>query len=123
MLLETERNFDLGSFDAAQDSVDEYLRSVGDALPIYRETGLVPPLFLAASSLGSLLRELALPPGAINVCSGWILKLISGIRWGKELVEIAGGAPIFPELRDAKLGRDRIALSRRPRAPENRRST
>lgn len=38
----------------------------------------------------------------------WDTPLISGIRWVDELVEIAGGAPIFPELRDAKLGRDRI---------------
>lgn len=66
MLLETERNFDLGSFNAAQDLVDEYLRSVGDDLPIYNETGIVPPLYLAASALGALLRTLALPPGAIH---------------------------------------------------------
>jgi len=38
----------------------------------------------------------------------WDNPLISGIRWIEKLVEIAGGAPIFPELRDAKLGRDRI---------------
>jgi iron complex transport system substrate-binding protein len=38
----------------------------------------------------------------------WDSPLISGIRWVEELVEIAGGDPIFPELRDAKLGRDRI---------------
>jgi iron complex transport system substrate-binding protein len=38
----------------------------------------------------------------------WDDPLISGIRWVEELVEIAGGDPIFPELRDAKLGRDRI---------------
>lgn len=38
----------------------------------------------------------------------WDTPLISGIRWVEELVEIAGGDPIFPELRDAKLGRDRI---------------
>lgn len=66
MLVETERNLELGSFVAIQDSVDEYLVSVGDALPIYKETGLVPPLYSAASALGSLLRELALPPGAIH---------------------------------------------------------
>src|SRR5712664_2018003 len=34
--------------------------------------------------------------------------LISGIRWVEELVEIAGGAPIFPELSNAGLARDRI---------------
>ena len=66
MLVEVERNLDLGSFDATQDSVDEYLRSVGDALPVYKETGLAPPLYSAASALGALLRELALPPGAIH---------------------------------------------------------
>jgi len=38
----------------------------------------------------------------------WDEPLISGIRWVEELVEIAGGAPIFPELTDAKLARDRI---------------
>jgi len=38
----------------------------------------------------------------------WDNPLISGIRWVEELVEIAGGDPIFPELRDAKLGKQRI---------------
>ena len=66
MVREMERNMDLGSFYATQDSVDEYLASVDDALPIYKETGLAPPLYSAASALGSLLRELALPPGAIH---------------------------------------------------------
>jgi iron complex transport system substrate-binding protein len=38
----------------------------------------------------------------------WDAPLISGIRWVEELVEIAGGAPIFPELRHKALGKDRI---------------
>ncbi|MGH6691114.1 MAG: ABC transporter substrate-binding protein, partial [Gammaproteobacteria bacterium] len=38
----------------------------------------------------------------------WDNPLISGIRWVEELIEVAGGEPTFPELRDAKLGRDRI---------------
>jgi len=38
----------------------------------------------------------------------WDDPLISGIRWVEELVEIAGGDPIFPELRDKSLGKDRI---------------
>ncbi len=38
----------------------------------------------------------------------WDDPLISGIRWVEELVEIAGGAPIFPELAGAALGKDRI---------------
>jgi iron complex transport system substrate-binding protein len=38
----------------------------------------------------------------------WDDPLISGIRWVEELVEIAGGEPVFPELRHAKLGKERI---------------
>ena len=43
----------------------------------------------------------------------WPDPLISGIRWVEELVEIAGGTPIFPELRTAGLGRDRIVTADR----------
>jgi len=38
----------------------------------------------------------------------WDEPLISGIRWVEELVEIAGGTPIFSELASAGLARDRI---------------
>lgn len=38
----------------------------------------------------------------------WDDPLISGIQWVEELVEIAGGDPIFPDLRHARLGKDRI---------------
>jgi iron complex transport system substrate-binding protein len=41
----------------------------------------------------------------------WDDPLISGIRWVEELVEIAGGTPIFPELRDARLAKARIVLA------------
>jgi iron complex transport system substrate-binding protein len=38
----------------------------------------------------------------------WDQPLISGIRWVEELVEIAGGTPIFPELANAALAKERI---------------
>ncbi len=38
----------------------------------------------------------------------WDEPLISGIRWVEELVEIAGGEPVFPDLRHAKLAKGRI---------------
>jgi iron complex transport system substrate-binding protein len=49
----------------------------------------------------------------------WDDPLISGIQWVEELVDIAGGEPIFPELRDKRLAKDRIVhheevLRRRP---------
>ena len=49
----------------------------------------------------------------------WDSPLISGIQWVEELVEIAGGEPIFPELRGKRLAKDRIVqkdevLKRKP---------
>lgn len=38
----------------------------------------------------------------------WPEPLISGIQWVEELVEIAGGEPIFPELKNKRLAKDRI---------------
>jgi len=38
----------------------------------------------------------------------WKDPLISGIRWVEELIEIAGGDPVFPDLRDRTLAKDRI---------------
>ena len=50
----------------------------------------------------------------------WDDPLISGIRWTEELVEIAGGDPIFPELKDAGLAKDRIVTGEQviERAPD-----
>jgi iron complex transport system substrate-binding protein len=38
----------------------------------------------------------------------WKDPLISGIRWVEELIEIAGGEPVFPELRNCGAAKDRI---------------
>ena len=50
----------------------------------------------------------------------WYDPLISGIRWTEELVSIAGGDPIFPELEHASLAKDRIVSSEHviDRAPD-----
>ncbi len=50
----------------------------------------------------------------------WDDPLISGIQWVEELVEIAGGEAIFPELREKRLAKDRIvdADEVRRRSPE-----
>jgi iron complex transport system substrate-binding protein len=41
----------------------------------------------------------------------WDDPLISGIQWVEELIEIAGGDPVFPQLRCARLAKDRIVSS------------
>lgn len=38
----------------------------------------------------------------------WKDPLISGIRWVEELIEIAGGEPVFPELRSSRSAKERI---------------
>lgn len=38
----------------------------------------------------------------------WNDPLISGIQWVEELIEIAGGEPVFPELRANRKARDRV---------------
>jgi iron complex transport system substrate-binding protein len=43
----------------------------------------------------------------------WDDPLISGIRWVEELIEVAGGTPIFPDLRRASLAKDRIVAAER----------
>jgi iron complex transport system substrate-binding protein len=41
----------------------------------------------------------------------WDQPLISGIRWVDELIAIAGGEPIFPELREQPLAKHRIVTA------------
>jgi iron complex transport system substrate-binding protein len=41
----------------------------------------------------------------------WDDPLISGISWVDELIEIAGGTPLFPALRGASLAKDRIVTA------------
>lgn len=53
-------------------------------------------------------RGAALPRRPRVFFEEWDDPLISGIAWVDELIEIAGGAPVFPELRAARLGKDRI---------------
>jgi iron complex transport system substrate-binding protein len=91
-------------------------RSVGEILQMIRVLG---GLVGCADRAAALASRLELEIDAVRAATAalarprvffeeWDNPLISGIRWVEELVEIAGGQPIFPELRDAKLGRDRI---------------
>jgi iron complex transport system substrate-binding protein len=50
----------------------------------------------------------------------WHDPLISGIRWVEELMEIAGGDPVFPELRNGRMAKERTVdpLEAAARDPE-----
>ncbi len=92
-------------------------RSIADILEMIRMLGgLVgcqqEAAALAENLLADLIRMRAVaerfPKRWRTFFEEWDDPLISGIRWVEELVEIAGGAPIFPELADGRLARDRI---------------
>src|SRR5687768_16602181 len=97
-------------------------RSVAEILQMIRVLGSLIGCAVRADALASTLeRDLdairsaaaALPMRPRVYFEEWDEPLISGIRWVEELIEIAGGDPIFPELRTAGLGKDRIVAADR----------
>lgn len=92
-------------------------RSVDEILQMIRVLGGIIGCALKAEALAAgfesglqTIREHAgqLPMRPRVFFEEWDDPLISGIQWVEELVEIAGGDPVFPELRRAALGKDRI---------------
>jgi iron complex transport system substrate-binding protein len=92
-------------------------RSIAGILDMIRMVGAIVGCVAKADALvGSLQRGLddirsraeALPRRPRVFFEEWDTPLISGIQWVEELVEIAGGDPIFPELREEGLAKNRI---------------
>jgi len=92
-------------------------RSIAEILGMIRTVGALVGRQQGAERLaGDLERGLdrirgqaaALPRRPRVFFEEWDDPLISGIRWVDELVEIAGGQPLFPELRSAGLAKNRI---------------
>jgi len=92
-------------------------RSVTEILRMIRMVGaLVGRADRAESLVLSLERGLdrireqaaALPRRPRVFFEEWDAPIISGIRWVDELVEIAGGESLFPDLRDQPLAKNRI---------------
>jgi iron complex transport system substrate-binding protein len=92
-------------------------RSVGEILQMIRVLGGMVGASARAEALADRLEQ-ALEAMRAST-SGWLSRprvyfeewddpLISGIRWVEELVEIAGGVPVFPHIREARLAKDRI---------------
>ncbi len=92
-------------------------RSIAEILRMIRTVGALVGRQDAAEALAaSLERGLAdirqrgdsLPRRPRVFFEEWDDPLISGICWVDELIEIAGGDPLFPELRRASLAKNRI---------------
>jgi len=76
----------VGRTEQAQQLVDQFSRDLESAAHDAEEFDVRPKVFFEE----------------------WKEPLISGIRWVEELIEIAGGRPVFPELRERALAKDRI---------------
>lgn len=92
-------------------------RSVPEILQMIRMLGALVGRADAADALAASLeqgleairaRAAKLPRRPRVFFEEWDDPLISGIRWVDELIEIAGGAPLFPELRTHSLAKNRI---------------
>jgi iron complex transport system substrate-binding protein len=97
-------------------------RSVAEILQMIRVLGAIVGVSAKGEALAArleadldLIRQSAagLPRRPRVFFEEWDNPLISGIRWVEELIEIAGGDPLFPELRRSKLAKDRIVDSER----------
>ena len=74
-------------FRLTSDDVAKYLEAVGDSNAVYVESGLAPPLAVAARALGSLLDTIELPGGTLH--SGQEMNARAGVEIGSEL-ELSG---------------------------------
>ncbi len=59
--------FDSVTIEIRPERVESYLQAVGDALPVYQDDRVVPPLAVIAFALGNLLESVGLPFGSLHV--------------------------------------------------------
>ena len=104
-----------------QRSVKEILQVIGTLADLVgvpqKGTALVSELSSGLEAIEASARRFPRRPRVFF--EEWKDPLISGIQWVEELVELAGGETVFPELRQKRMGRDRIVdpgavLSRDP---------
>ncbi len=65
--LEAGREFPGSVFYLDKDRVKAYLDATGSAPGLFLDKGLVPPMAVAALSMGAMMDCLVMPPGAIHV--------------------------------------------------------
>jgi iron complex transport system substrate-binding protein len=100
-------------------------RSIAEIFRMIRMVGALVGRQAAAEALADRLdrgldtireRAAKLPRRPRVFFEEWDDPLISGICWVDELIEVAGGQPLFPHLRSASLAKDRIVQAAEVRA-------
>ncbi len=65
--LKAGQEFPPAAFQVDSEIVADYLKAVEENNAIYQNTGLVPPMALAALALKALINTISMPPGTIHV--------------------------------------------------------
>ncbi len=65
--LKAGQKFPPAAFQIDSTTVVDYLKAVEEDNAIYKNTGLVPPMAVAALALKSLIGAISMPPGTIHV--------------------------------------------------------
>jgi len=65
--LETGFEFPASSYKLDSTMIATYLKAVDETSGLYQDTGLVPPMAIAAHAMASLSEGICLPPGTIHV--------------------------------------------------------
>ena len=65
--LKAGQEFPPAAFQVDSTTVADYLKAVEEDNAIYQNTGLVPPMAVAALALKSLISAISMPPGTIHV--------------------------------------------------------
>lgn len=65
--LQAGHRFPASSYQLDHSIVATYLEAVGETGSLYQDTGLVPPMAVAARAMSALSRNINLPPGAIHI--------------------------------------------------------
>jgi len=64
--IETGYEFLPSDYTIDSSTVSIFLKAVEDENPLYKDTGIVPPMAVAASTLATLSRTINIPPGSIH---------------------------------------------------------
>ncbi len=65
--LKAGQEFPAAAFQVDSATASDYLKAVEEENVIYQDTGLVPPMAVAALALKALINAISMPPGTIHV--------------------------------------------------------
>lgn len=85
--LKDGQKFPPAAFQVDPSTVADYLKAVEENNSLYENTGLVPPMAVAALSLKALIDSISMPPGTIHVSQEF--EFIANVKTGDALTSRA----------------------------------